>query len=275
MTRTFPNARSPRPGLCRPCLSLCKREIVRFLRQKGRVIGALGTPLVFWLLIGGGLGRSFRIDDAQNDGGYLQYTYPGAVAAILLFTAIFSMITIIDDRREGFLQGVLVAPVSRLAIVLGKILGASVLAIGQAAVFLLLAPLADFQLGLASVLATLAAMTLISVAVTALGFWTAWLMETTQGFHAIMNLVLMPMLVLSGAFFPPAGSASILRWIAIVNPMTYAVSLLRSAMYVGSGAAIASPIAWPVALVVSIAFALTMLAIAIYVTTKATTRVLQ
>src|SRR5215207_9337281 len=97
----------PGTGLWLPALSLARRELVRFLRQRHRVIGALATPIVFWLLIGGGMGRSFA------GGNYLQFFFPGTVLMILLFTAIFSTISIIEDRREGFLQSVLVAPVSR------------------------------------------------------------------------------------------------------------------------------------------------------------------
>src|SRR5215212_4076593 len=128
-------ARAPHPGLLLPALSLTRRELVRFLRQRHRVIGALATPIVFWLLIGGGMGRSFR------GGNYLQFFFPGTILMILLFTAIFSTISIIEDRREGFLQSVLVAPVSRMSIVLGKVLGGTALAFGQALLFLLFAPL--------------------------------------------------------------------------------------------------------------------------------------
>src|SRR5689334_1212382 len=129
------------PGLLLPALSLCRRELVRFLRQRNRIIGALATPIVFWLLIGAGMGRSFRAAGTPGDYGYLQFFFPGTILMILLFTAIFSTISIIEDRREGFLQSVLVAPVSRMSIVLGKVLGGTVLAFGQGLIFLLLGPL--------------------------------------------------------------------------------------------------------------------------------------
>jgi ABC-2 type transport system permease protein len=116
-----------RAGLMLPALSLCKRELVRFLRQRHRIIGALATPLIFWLLIGAGMGRSFAVPGSAGGSNYMEYFFPGTIVMILLFTAIFSTISIIEDRREGFLQGVLVAPVSRMAIVLGKILGGTVL----------------------------------------------------------------------------------------------------------------------------------------------------
>lgn len=232
---------APSPGLWWPCWTLTRREIVRFLRQRSRIIGALGTPVIFWLIVGAGLNKSVAIGGGHADINYMEFTFPGALAAILLFTSIFSMISIIDDRRDGFMQGVLVAPVSRLAIVLGKLTGASCLAVGQAALFLMLAPTAHIHLGVENFVATVAAMVLVAIAVTGLGFWLAWLMESTQGFHAIMNVVLMPMLVLSGAFFPLSGSAGVVRWLTYANPMTYAVSLMRHAIYAG-GTEVVSPV---------------------------------
>src|SRR5688500_12422589 len=137
-------------SLLLPALSLCRRELVRFLRQRNRVIGALATPLVFWLLIGAGMGRSFSAPVPGGGGGYMEYFFPGTILMILLFTAIFSTISIIEDRREGFLQGVLVAPVPRLAIALGKILGGTILAFGQGLLFLLLAPTVGIRLSASS-----------------------------------------------------------------------------------------------------------------------------
>src|SRR4051812_43813958 len=188
-----------RPGVLLPAVSLARRELVRFLRQRHRVIGALATPIVFWLLIGGGMGRSFR------GGNYLQFFFPGTVLMILLFTAIFSTISIIEDRREGFLQSVLVAPVSRMSIVLGKVLGGTALAFGQALLFLVFPPLAAPRPPVAGVMLALLFMLVLAFALTALGFCIAWRMNSTQGFHAIMNLFLMPLWFLSGALFPADG----------------------------------------------------------------------
>src|ERR1700716_3503235 len=139
------------PNFWLPALSLAKRELVRFLRQKHRIIGALATPIVFWMLIGAGMGRSFQspgsasgASSTASPGGYMAYFFPGTVVMILLFTAIFSTISIIEDRREGFLQSVLVAPISPMVIVLGKVLGGTVLAFGQGLIFLALSPLLGF-----------------------------------------------------------------------------------------------------------------------------------
>jgi ABC-2 type transport system permease protein len=215
--------------------TLWLREIVRFYRDRSRVAGAIGSPLVFWFLIGSGLGRSFRGGPSQPlPGGYLEYFYPGTLALILLFTAIFSTISLIEDRQAGFLQGVLVAPVPRSSIVLGKILGGTTLAAMQGGVFLLLAPLAHVTLRVADVPALALVIVLASFGVTGLGFVLAWRLDSTQGFHAIMNLFLIPMWILSGALFPASGAAGWVRVLMLVNPLTYGVSALRVLFYGGA-----------------------------------------
>ncbi len=262
------------PGLWRPCWTLWQREMVRFLRQRGRVVGAMGTPVIFWLLMGSGLRHSLQAPGASETVSYLEFSFPGAIAAILLFTAIFSTISLIDDRKEGFLQGVLVAPVSRTAIALGKILGATTLAVGQAVLFLLLAPAAGISLGVGSIMATLAAMILLAFAVTGLGFWLAWRTESTQGFHAVMNLVLLPMLVLSGAFFPTAGSAAWLRTVIACNPMTYGVALLRYTLY-ADAPAVSPGVSLQAALAVSAGFAAVTFILSLTSVSRESSRVLQ
>ena len=142
-------------------VSLWRRELVRFVRQPSRVASAVATPLLFWLLIGTGLSASFRLPGGSAELDYLEYFFPGTLVLMVLFAAIFSTISVIEDRREGFLQGVLVAPVGRGALVAGKVLGGATLAWIQGAVFLALAPLAGIgltwrsALGAAGVLALL------------------------------------------------------------------------------------------------------------------------
>ena len=211
--------------------TLWLRDIVRFYRQRSRIVGALGSPIVFWLLLGSGLGESFRVEsNILLNGGYLEYFFTGTLALIVLFTAIFSTISVIEDRSEGFMQSVLVAPVPRTAIVLGKILGGTTLAFIQASVFLLLAPMANIELSLATLPSLALVLVLMGFTVTGLGFLLAWSLNSTQGFHAIMNLFLIPMWLLSGAVFPAAGAAPWVQAIMIVNPMTYGVSALRTVL---------------------------------------------
>ena len=218
--------------------TLWRRDIVRFLRQRSRVVGALGTPLIFWVLLGSGLGDSFTVGSlGAPTGGYLEYFYPGTLALILLFTAIFSTISVIEDRHDGFLQAVMVAPVPRMAIVLGKLLGGTTLALAQAALFLLLAPLANTPIALATLPILLLVLAVFAFALTGLGFVLAWMLDSTQGFHAIMNVLLIPMWLLSGAVFPQAGAAGWVKGVMLVNPMTYGVSALQSVLTGGEAAA--------------------------------------
>jgi ABC-2 type transport system permease protein len=247
-------------------MSLCRREIVRFLRQRHRIVGALATPIVFWIAIGAGMGRSFQAA-TPDGGGFMQYFFPGTVVMILLFTAIFSTISVIEDRREGFLQSVLVAPVSRMAIVLGKTLGGTILAAGQGLLFLLAAPLIGVKFTPVSFLAAILMILIISFALTALGFCIAWRMSSTQGFHAIMNLFLLPMWFLSGAMFPADKAAKIVRWMMDINPLTYGVLGLRQTLYWNNPVP-SSAVSWPICLAISIGFAAVMFALASWIAQK-------
>ncbi|HSV29781.1 MAG TPA: ABC transporter permease, partial [Candidatus Omnitrophota bacterium] len=125
--------------MMRVVLSLAKREFIRFIRQPQRVIGAVAQPLLFWLFLGAGLGGSFK-PPGMEQVTYLEYFYPGVMVMMMLFASIFSSITIIEDRDAGFLQGVLVAPVNRLGIVLGKVLGGVSIAMVQVLIFTVAAP---------------------------------------------------------------------------------------------------------------------------------------
>lgn len=209
---------------------LAHREWVRFFRQRNRVIGALGQPILFWLLFGTGMHSAF------SSGGqdFMTYYLPGTIALILLFTAIFATISIIEDRREGFLQNVLVAPVPRWTIAAGKILGGGAIAWVQALIFLALAVAVGSVALQLSLFGAILMMAIASLALTALGVFFAWPMDSTQGFHAIMNLVLMPLWLLSGAFFPiprigPEAEIGqwIMHWIMRLNPLSYTIAGLR------------------------------------------------
>ncbi len=235
-----------KPSILLAAFSLAQRELVRFFRQRTRVIGALVQPALFWVVLGAGMDSTFQApedwDAAAAGMSYQAYFLPGVAAMIVLFTAIFATISVIEDRREGFLQGVLVAPVPRLGIVLGKVLGGAAIAFLQAGLFVALAPLLQYvelapgveflfaQGGttVASVLLTVGWIALLSVGLTALGYCMAWPLDSTQGFHALMSVVLLPMWLLSGAAFPADGGW--LKWLVAANPLTYGVSGLRRAM---------------------------------------------
>ncbi len=222
---------TPRPWLV--VRMLMWRELIRFFRQRHRVIGAVGQPILFWLLFGAGLRQSFRLG---ADGGptFAEYYFPGTLMLTLLFTAIFATISIIEDRKEGFLQNVLVAPAPRWAMVLGKLAGGVAIAMIHALLLLALGIATQPSIPIASLVPLVALLGVSAVGMTGLGFVIAWRLDSTQGFHAIMNLLLMPMWLLSGAFFPvpaatddtPAGQVA-LHWIMRLNPLTYCVAGVR------------------------------------------------
>jgi ABC-2 type transport system permease protein len=226
------------PQLLLPVGTLCWREIIRFVRQRSRVTGAFAQPLVFWLLLGGGLSASFQPPGLPAGTSYVEYFYPGAIVLVLLFTAIFSTIAVVEDRREGFLQGVLVAPLNRSHIVLGQALGGTILALLQGVLFLLFAPLLDIPLTPIAALSSVGVMGLLAFGLTNLGLAIAWRMDSTQGFHAIMNLILLPIWLLSGAFFPAAGVSPWLGWVIAINPLTYGMAAFRRCLYLGDPASI-------------------------------------
>ncbi len=176
-------ARRPVPvksGFWLPAFSLWQRELVRFYRQRSRVIGVIGSPLIFWLVVGSGFGASFRAGGREQ--GYLEYFFPGTIVLTLLFTSIFCMMSVIEDRREGFLLSVLVSPISRASLVMGKVLGGATLAVIQSLLLAALAPFIGIRLGVEQVLLLVLALFLAAFALTALGFLIAWRLDSTHGF---------------------------------------------------------------------------------------------
>src|ERR1700756_211714 len=221
------------PGVLLPAFTLWWREIVRFYRQTGRVIGGLASPLVFWAVLGSGFGTSFRSGGGAGQQHYLDYSYPGILILIVLFTSIFTMMSVIEDRKEGFLLSVLVAPVPRSAIVLGKVLGGTTLAAVQGLIFLIFAPFAGVHLNPIQILLVAVVVFLVSFSLTALGFAIAWPMDSSQAFHGIVNLFLIPLWLLSGALFSLNGASGWIRAIMRLNPLTYGVKALRLLLYTG------------------------------------------
>ena len=223
---------------------------------------------MFWLFLGLGMQRSFAGHGQTHGGGFMEYFFAGTILMILLFTAIFSTISVIEDRREGFLQSVLVAPVSRMSIVLGKVLGGTVLAFGQAFLFLLLAPLAGIHLTFTGALGAIAIMAVLAFSLTSLGFCIAWRMKSTQGFHVIMNLFLIPLWFMSGALFPINGAAGIAQVVMRLNPLTYGLAGLRRCLYWNDPAVMADSLGFVPCLIISIIFAIGLFLLASKIASK-------
>jgi len=203
--------------------TLWQRELVRFYRQPSRVVGAVGTALLFWLFLGTGISGISGTD-------YRVYFFPGTIVMSVMFTCIFSNASIIEDRQAGFLQSVMVAPVSRAAIVMGKILGGATLSTLQGLILLPFAGTvgASFQLGPA--LGLVLALFLLSFVINAGGFWLAWKIDSAAGFHTIMNMLLLPLWMASGAVFA-VSSSPWLKFIMTINPFTYGVAGVRRGLF--------------------------------------------
>ncbi len=204
------------------------RQIKRYFRSKARIVGSLGQPLLFLVALGFGFGPIFQ---KAGGGNYMEFLAPGVIAMGILFTAVFNGIEIIWDRQFGFLKETLVAPVSRIQIMIGRTLGGATVAIFQGVIILLLSLLFGFRLtSFNMLLVAFVFMFLISVLFTALGTAIASMLDDMQGFQLIMNFLVMPLFFLSGALFPLQGLPEVIDILAKVDPLTYGIDGLRSSL---------------------------------------------
>ncbi len=242
---------------------LWQRDLKRFWRQPTRLIGALGQPIIFWCVIGTGFSSTFKL--GQTNMGYQEYFFPGVVMMIALFASIFASVSVIDDRHQGFLQAVMAGPGSRLALALGKSLGSASVAMVQIVLFLALAPLAGFSLAQIDWPLLFGTLTAACLGLCALGFAVAWWLDNVQAYHAIQMTLLVPLWILSGAMFPGSDEHPLFGWVMTCNPLSYAVSAVRHALY-GGAAPISTtlPVVAPVALVVVVGFSCVCMVLAMW-----------
>jgi ABC-2 type transport system permease protein len=216
------------------------REFKAFRRDRGRIVAMAGQPLLYLLILGQGIASGLTINQAPGV-GYLQFMFPGILGMSVLFTSMFSAVSIVWDREFGFLKEVLVAPVPRWAVAVGKVLGGATIAVLQSLVLVLLAPLANVYPTPVMALQLLLLCFLLSVAVTSLGTAIAARMRSMQSFQMIMNLLVMPLFFLSGAMFPLASAPPWMQTLMVLDPLTYGVDGLRNIVLSGivlpSGAA--------------------------------------
>jgi ABC-2 type transport system permease protein len=203
------------------------RNIKRYLRSKSRIVGSLGMPLFFMLVLGFGLSSVVQIPGMGGE-GYMGFIIPGIVAMSVLFTSVFSGIQVIWDKQFGFLKETLVAPVSRLEIMLGQTLGGATTAVIQGLILMVLALFIGLKpTSITGFLIALGFMVLIGVTFTAFGIAIASRMEDMHGFQLIMNFVIFPIFGLSGALFPINSLPAWLRPLTLADPLTYGVEGIR------------------------------------------------
>lgn len=204
------------------------RQVKRYWRSKPRLIGSLGQPVLFLVALGFGLGPMFA---KAGGGNYIDFLAPGVIVQAILFTAVFSGIELIWDKQFGFLKETLVAPVPRLAIVIGRILGGATIATLEGIIVFLLTLLLGFRpINIALLPAAVGLMLLISILYTALGTAIASTLKDFHGFQLIINFLIMPSFFLSGALFPLNGTPQPLKAVSRVNPLSYGVDALRETL---------------------------------------------
>ncbi len=203
------------------------RQLKRYVRSRARIIGSVGQPLLFLVALGFGFGPVYA---RAGGGNYIQFLAPGIIAMTILFTAVFTGVEVLWDKQFGFLKETLVAPVSRVRIVLGRTLGGATVATLQGVIVLLIALLAGFRPTIATLPAALLFAALTGVLFTAMGTAIASVLDDMQGFQLIMNFLVMPLFFLSGALFPVSGLPRALTIVVTINPFAYGVDGLRWAL---------------------------------------------
>ncbi len=212
------------------------REFKRFFRQKGRLVVTIARPLIWLLIVGAGFSK---LVDPEGGSSYLRFIMPGIVGMTILFSSVFSTISVVWDREFGFLREMLVAPVSRLTIVLGKLFAGSALSLFQGAMLLLVAPFLGIELTVMKYLQMLCLMTIVSLSITAFGLVIASLLKSLEGFNVIMNFVVLPMFFLSGALYPVNVLPPFLIKLTYINPLAYGVDSFKHILLPGNGTLVA------------------------------------
>ena len=213
----------------RAMLALSRRELIRQVRQPTRIVASIATPLLIWLFIVGGFaGAVGEVGGGRSS--LTAYTIPGMASLTVMFASIFASISLIQDRHEGVLRAALVSPAPGWSIALSKVGAGSVMALAQGLVVLLALPMLGVSLSVGGVVGAIAVLACVSAALIGLGLALAWIVDSTQGFHGVMNALLMPMWLLSGAVFPVEESAGWMRVITLLNPLSWAHSAMRGSL---------------------------------------------
>ena len=208
--------------------TLWYRDLIRFFRDRTRIIGSFAQPLLFLVIFGSGLSPAIgQIGGPQSGVDYGEFIFPGIIAMAVLFTAVFSSVSIIWDREFGFLREVLVAPIPRWSLAIGKALGGSTTALIQGVLMLIFAPLVGVGLSVVGVLELLPLLLITAFSLSAFGLLIAARMRSMEGFQLIMNFLMMPMFFLPGAFFPLSNLPGWLTVLTRINPFTYSVDAIR------------------------------------------------
>jgi ABC-2 type transport system permease protein len=206
------------------------REVKKFFRVKSRLIGTLATPLFFLIFLGFGL-NAMSLPGIPEGVKYISFLVPGIIGMGLLFSSVFSGVTVIMDRQFGFLKEIMVAPVSRVSIVLGRIAGGATVSMIQGLMLILITFFVGFEaISPLSILLAIVFMVLISITFIGVGLIFASRMKDTQGFQLIVNFVIFPLFFLSGSLYPLNNLPSVIRYLSYADPLTYGIDGLRAVL---------------------------------------------
>jgi ABC-2 type transport system permease protein len=204
------------------------REFKKFIREKSRLFSAIARPLLWLFIVGAGMSRLVPRDTGVS---YTQFIFPGIIGMTILFSSIFSSISIIWDKEFGFMKEILVAPVSRLSIVIGKALSGTIVSTIQAAIILALFPFVGFHLSVLQIILLIVICASVSFCISAFGIVLATFYDSYESFSVIMNFIVMPMFFLSGAMYPVRLLPDILRFVAKLNPLTYGIDAMKYVIF--------------------------------------------
>jgi len=208
----------------RPIYVICMREFIKFFREKSRLLGTLARPVLWLFVVGNGMSGLIK---PQAGFSYLQFIFPGMIGMTILFSSIFSSISIVWDREFGFMKEMLVAPISRLSIIIGKAISGTLISVAQAIIILVLIPFLGIHITFMQFIEVVAVSLLVSFSITSLGILIAARLASFDGFNIIMNFLVMPMLFLSGAMYPVTSMPPALRQLTRINPLTYGVDAFK------------------------------------------------
>ncbi|MFC7063586.1 ABC transporter permease [Halobacillus seohaensis] len=218
--------------------AIWQRDITKFFRDKARLFGSFTMPILFLLIFGGGMSgtmENMMIGSMGGEAGgadfnYVEFVFPGIVAMTLLMTSIFSALSIIEDKDFGYMKEILVSPISRVSIAVGKMLGAATVATIQGIILFLLIPLIGLTYDFMSLIQVIPFMFLLASALSGLGLLFASVIRSTQGFQMTVQILVMPMIFLSGALFPINNMPAWMNFIVKINPVTYGVDVMKKIM---------------------------------------------
>lgn len=214
--------------------SIWQRDVVKSLRDKASLIGSLSLPILLLVIVGSGMSGAIKsmitgagITGPMTEFDFIKFMFPGIVAMTIFSTAVISALTVVQDREFGYLREMLVSPVPRTSVVIGKVLGGSTTAVIQGLIILVLSPLIGISLNLTMILKLIPAMLVLAFTVSALSLFVATFVKTSQGFHTALTMLILPMLFLSGSLFPLTGSPKWMLFLVKINPVTYGVDMFK------------------------------------------------